>query len=95
MAHDWGARKTRAFMAALFLLAAPVQVGLLWWKLGEEVAAAFLWGLGMTPLVVAGSLLGIRLGNRLDRVRLRRVILIFLLFTAILSLMSPWLNRIN
>jgi uncharacterized membrane protein YfcA len=59
------------------------------------VADAFLWGLGMTPLVVAGSLLGIRLGNRLDRVRLRRVILIFLLFTAILSLMSPWLNRIN
>jgi uncharacterized membrane protein YfcA len=95
MAHDWGARKTRAFMAALFLLAAPVQVGLLWWKLGEEVADAFLWGLGMTPLVVAGSLLGIRLGNRLDRVRLRRAILIFLLFTAILSLMSPWLNRIN
>jgi uncharacterized membrane protein YfcA len=49
----------------------------------------------MTPLVVAGSLLGIRLGNRLDRVRLRRAILLFLLFTGILSLMSPWLNRIN
>jgi uncharacterized membrane protein YfcA len=95
MAHDWGARKTRAFMAALFLLVAPVQVALLWWKLGTEVADAFLWGLGMTPLVVAGSLLGIRLGNRLDRQRLRRAILLFLFLTALVSLASPWLSPGN
>jgi uncharacterized membrane protein YfcA len=95
MAHDWGARKTRAFMAALFLLAAPVQVALLWWKLGAEVADAFLCGLGMSPLVVAGSLLGIRLGNRLDRQRLRRAILLFLFLTALVSLASPWLSSTN
>ena len=93
MAHDWSALRTRAFMAALFLLAAPVQVGLLWWKLGEEVASAFAWGLGMIPLVVAGSLLGIRLGNRLDRVKLRKAIMLFLFFTALVSLLSPWLSR--
>ena len=93
MAHDWSAVKTRAFMAALFLLAAPVQVGLLWWKLGEEVAPAFAWGLGMIPLVVAGSLLGIRLGNRLDRIRLRRAIMVFLFLTALVSLLSPYLSR--
>jgi uncharacterized membrane protein YfcA len=95
MAHDWSALRTRAFMAALFLLAAPVQVGLLWWKLGEEVASAFAWGLGMTPLVVAGSLLGIRLGNRLDREKLRRAIRVFLLLTALVSLASPWLSGLN
>jgi len=93
MAHDWSARRARAFMAALFLLAAPVQVGLLWWKLGEEVASAFAWGVGMIPVVVAGSLLGIRLGNRLDRERLRRWIMLFLLATALLSLLSPYLSR--
>jgi uncharacterized membrane protein YfcA len=82
-------------MAALFLLAAPVQVALLWWKLGAEVADAFLWGLGMSPLVVAGSLLGIRLGNRLDRQRLRRAILLFLFLTALVSLASPWLSSTN
>ena len=92
MAHDWSARRTRAFMAALFLLAAPVQVGLLWWKLGEVVAPAFGWGLGMIPLVVAGSLLGIRLGNRLDREKLRRAIMLFLFLTALVSLFSPWLH---
>jgi uncharacterized membrane protein YfcA len=92
MAHDWNALRSRAFLAALFLLAAPVQVALLWWKLGEKVSDAFLWGLGMTPLVVAGSLAGIRLGNRLDRGRLRRLILLFLFLTAILSLSSPWLR---
>ena len=92
MAHDWSARRTRAFMAALFLLAAPVQVALLWWKLGEEVASAFAWGMGMIPAVVAGSLLGIRLGNRLDRERLRRWIILFLLATALISLFSPYLG---
>ncbi len=92
MAHDWSALRTRAFMAALFLTAAPVQVALLYWKLGDVVASAFLAGLLMTPLVVAGSLIGIRLGNRLDRERLRRVILLFLFLTGVVSIVSPWLR---
>jgi uncharacterized membrane protein YfcA len=92
MAHDWSALKTRAFMASLFLIAAPVQLGLLYWKLGDEVADFFLYGLLMTPLVIAGSLAGIRLGNRLDRERLRRLILFFLFLTGVASLLSPWLH---
>lgn len=92
MAHDWSALRTRAFMAALFLTAAPLQVVLLYWKLGESVASAFVVGLAMTPLVIAGSLLGIRLGNRLDREWLRRFILFFLFLTGVVSLFSPWLR---
>ncbi|WP_457606525.1 sulfite exporter TauE/SafE family protein [Nitratifractor sp.] len=91
MAHDWSALKSRAFMSALFLLAAPVQLALLYWKLGAEVSASFLLGLWMVPLVVAGSLLGIRLGNRLDRERLRKLILFFLFLTGLVSILSPWL----
>ncbi len=90
MAHDWSALRTRAFMSALFLLAAPVQLVLLYWKLGPEVAEYFLYGLLMTPLVIAGSLAGIHLGNRLDRERLRRLILFFLFLTGVVSLMSPF-----
>ena len=92
MAHDWSALRTRAFMAALFLMAAPVQVILLYWKLGDAVASAFVLGLAMTPLVVAGSLIGIRLGNRLDRERLRKAIFLFLFLTGVASLVSPWLR---
>jgi uncharacterized membrane protein YfcA len=92
MAHDWSARRSRAFMAALFLLAAPVQLALLWWKLGEEVADSFLLGFWMIPLVVAGSLAGIRLGNLLDRKRLRSIILFFLFLTGAFSLLGPWLR---
>lgn len=92
MAHDWSALKTRAFMVALFLMAAPVQLGLLYWKLGDEVADFFLYGLLMTPLVIAGSLAGIRLGNRLDKERLRRLILFFLFLTGLASLLGPWLH---
>ena len=92
MAHDWSALRTRAFMAALFFTAAPVQVLLLYWKLGDAVASSFVVGFAMTPLVLAGSLLGIRLGNRLDRDRLRRFILFFLLLTGVVSLLSPWIK---
>jgi len=92
MAHDWSALRTRAFMAALFLLAAPVQLALLWWKLGEEVADSFALGFWMIPLVVAGSLVGIRLGNRLDKERLRKMIMFFLFLTGLFSLLSPWLR---
>ncbi|ADV46032.1 TSUP family transporter [Nitratifractor salsuginis] len=92
MARDLSVLNTRAFMAALFLMAAPVQLGLLYWKLGDEVADFFLYGLLMTPLVIAGSLAGIRLGNRLDRERLRRLILFFLFLTGLASLLGPWLR---
>ena len=92
MAHDWSALRTRAFISALFFTTAPIQVLLLYWKLGDTVASAFVVGFATTPLVLAGSLLGIRLGNRLDRDRLRRFILFFLLLTGVVSLLSPWIN---
>ncbi len=95
MAHDWSAIKSRAFMAALFFIAAPVQLGLLYWKLVDEVAEFFLYGALMTPLVIASSLAGIHLGNRLNRKRLRRFIIFFLFLTGLASLLSPWLHFSN
>jgi uncharacterized membrane protein YfcA len=92
MAQEWSAQRTRAFMAALFLLAAPVQLALLWWKLGGEVADSFALGFWMIPLVVAGSLIGIRIGNRLNRERLRKTIMFFLFLTGLFSLLGPWIR---
>jgi len=91
MAHHWNARRTRAFVTLLFWVAAPVQIALLWWKLGDQVTEAFGWGLAATPLVIIATLIGVRIGDRFDRERLSKVILGLLLLTAVVSIVSPYL----
>lgn len=90
MAHRWSARRSRAFVTLLFWVAAPAQIALLWWKLGDQVVEAFGWGLTATPLVIIATLIGVRIGDRFDREKLRRVILGLLLLTAVVSILSPY-----
>lgn len=91
MAHHWSARRSRAFVTLLFWVAAPVQIALLWWKLGDQVAEAFGWGLAATPLVIIATLIGVRIGDRFDREKLRRLILGLLFLTAVVSIVTPYL----
>lgn len=91
MAHSWSARKTRAFISALFLMSAPVQIALLYWKLGDQVAEAFVWGIASTPIVIIAAMIGVRIGDTFDKKRLTKVVMIFLFLTAIISIISPYL----
>jgi len=91
MAHSWSARKTRAFISALFLMAAPVQIALLYWKLGDQVTDAFLWGMAATPIVIIAALIGVRIGDTFDKQKLTKAVMFFLFLTAIISIISPYL----
>jgi len=91
MAHDWEPGRIRAFVSFLFLVAAPVQIVLLYWKLGDQVAHAFILGSMMLPVVIAATLIGIRIGNTFDRKRLKNAVIFFLFLTAIVSIFSPYL----
>ena len=91
MAHNWSARRTRAFISALFLAAAPVQIALLYWKLGDQVADAFMWGIASTPIVIIAALIGVRIGDTFDKQKLTRAVMAFLFLTAIISIFSPYL----
>ncbi len=92
MAHDWHPKRIRAFVTALFWIAAPVQIALLYARLGEESARAFGWGLLLLPVVIVAALLGVRIGNTFDRARLQQAVTLFLFLTAIVSIVSPWLR---
>lgn len=92
MAHEWPAKRTRAFISALFLLAAPVQISLLYWKLGDAVSDAFLYGIAATPIVIISALIGVKIGNTFDREKLKKMVMIFLFLTAIVSILSPYLS---
>ncbi len=92
MAHDWSARRTRAFITTLFLAASPVQIALLYLKFGDELAQSFLWGIAATPIVVAGALIGVKIGDGFDKAKLRKAVMFFLFLTALLSIFSPYLE---
>jgi len=91
MAHNWEPKRTRAFVSFLFLIAAPVQIVLLYWKLGDQVGHAFGWGMMMLPVVIIATLIGIRIGNTFDRARLKKAVMFFLFLTAVVSIVSPYL----
>jgi uncharacterized membrane protein YfcA len=67
-----------------------VQIGLLYWKLGDQVASAFGWGIAFLPPVIVATLIGIRIGNSFDRKRLKNAVNLFLFLTAIVSIVSPY-----
>jgi uncharacterized membrane protein YfcA len=89
MAHRWSNRQTRAFMLALFLLAAPLQLTLLYLFSGGAILGALLTGLAFAPLVALGSTLGVRLGNYIAKKRLRQIAYGILLVTALASILAP------
>ena len=90
MAHDWEPKRIRGFVSFLFWVSAPVQIGLLYWKLGDQVASAFGWGIAFLPPVIVATLIGIRIGNSFDRKRLKNAVNLFLFLTAIVSIVSPY-----
>ncbi len=89
MAHRWSSQEVRAFLLALFLLASPLQISLLYLSAGQSIAAALWTGLVLAPLVIAGSVAGVRLGNRISRDRLQQAALAVLFVTAVVSILAP------
>lgn len=91
-AHRWSNKQTRAFLLSLFLLAAPLQLLLLYIASGGEVAGALLTGLAFAPVVAIGSTIGVRLGNLIATSTLRQIALRILFVTATVSILAPVMN---
>ncbi len=92
MAHDWPAKKARAFLWATFLMLSPVNTVLLVWKFGGGIWGPVLLGLCLAPLVVLGSEAGMRAGGLMSRQRLRAAAFGLLLLLALASLLGPMLG---
>ena len=93
MAHQWEPRRTRAFITVVFLFGSPIQIALLYWKFGSDLSHAFLWGIMAAPLVILAALVGVRIGDKFDKVKLKKMVMLFLFLTAILSIFSPYLHK--
>jgi uncharacterized membrane protein YfcA len=90
MAHRWSALEIRAFLSALFFIASPFLLGLLYYNFGKELLDYFITGLSFTPVVVLGTLLGVKLGNRLNHKKLKKIVMGLLVLTSVVSIISPY-----
>ncbi len=93
MAHDWEPRRSRAFITTVFLFSSPLQIALLYWRFGDTLSQSFLWGIAVTPIVILGVLIGVRVGNSFDKAKLRKAVMLFLVLTAFLSIFSPYFTN--
>ncbi len=93
MAHNWSSHRTRGFLFAVFLTAIPLQLVLLTFTFDTaRILRAILIALAYSPLVWFGTRIGLRLGHRISKEKLRIVAYLFLLAIG-LSAVVPALLR--
>lgn len=72
-AQRWEPRSTRSFLIAVFLFTLPPNLWLLVHMVGPELVSSIMRGFLFGPLVIAGALLGVWLGDKLSREQLTRL----------------------
>jgi uncharacterized membrane protein YfcA len=90
MAHDWSPRKTRGFLFAVFATTIPIQIALLWWTFGASIPWMVAFGFALFPAVYLGTAIGLPIGNRMQKSRLRAIAYGILLLIGISSMASSW-----
>ena len=93
MAHDWPARKTRGFLFAVFATSIPVQLVLLSVTFGTSILWYAALGVALVPLVYVAAAVGLPIGNRLGRKRLRYLAYILLLAIGVSTMLAAALNH--
>jgi uncharacterized membrane protein YfcA len=86
MAHDWPTLRARGFLWLSYLMQCPFAIVLLWLQFGHPILGPMLLGALFTPVVVAGSILGVRLGGYMSRGHLRLAMTILLAMIGVTSL---------
>lgn len=82
-AKDFTAKQARAFTLSLFLLNAPVQILLLYLLSDSMNGEVLLIGLALSPLIIIGSTMGVRIGNRFSKPTLNIVAMAVLAIIAL------------
>ena len=88
----FSANRARSFLFAMYLTNFLPQLALMLWAFGPKLLTSVLVALLALPLIVLGSLLGLKLGNRLGDKGLRPVTYVLLIWIAIACLLDPWLS---
>jgi uncharacterized membrane protein YfcA len=85
----WSAAKSRGFLFFCSAALIPLMALLLLWRFGHEATAPALVALLAMPLVFIGLGTGLKLGQRLDKARFRRLTYALLTLIAIAAIIGP------
>lgn len=88
-AHDWGTRRTRGFLFAMYLISLLPALGVLYCFFGNRIVVAAVGATILIPWLWIVSQAGLKTGTWLGRDRLRRVTLGLLLLMGISGLAAP------
>ncbi|MEX0744683.1 MAG: TSUP family transporter [Phycisphaeraceae bacterium] len=91
MAHDWPPQVVRSFHWVGGLLLAPVSIGMLWLRFGEQAIDASFIAAGYVPLTLGGTALGLWAGSHLSMARLRIATFVVLIIVSVSLIVSPLL----
>ncbi|MHB0936788.1 MAG: TSUP family transporter [Armatimonadota bacterium] len=93
LGHHWSSEQLRASLFTIFSLTVPAEFVLLRLKFGMEPIYAGLFGLALTPLVIAGTTLGLWLSSKLPTAHLRRAMIGLLAVLAVYAIVQPFFQR--
>lgn len=89
MFQPWTAKQSRGFLFAMLFYGMIPLALILAWKFGESSIDGLILGTLGLPVVFIGTAMGIRIGNRLDRKKLKSYALLALFLIGISALLRP------
>ncbi len=92
VAQNWSSKASRSFLTASYWSILPIQIILLLTTFGKPIADTGIQALYFLPIVLVGVFLGIIVGNKFDKARLRYLVQALLLVTGLASLLAPYLG---
>lgn len=95
MAHDWSTQETRGFLFAVFATSIPVQIVLLSLTFGTSILWNVAIGIAFLPLVYLGTVVGLPIGNRMAKDKLRRIAYAILLVIGVSAVVPAFLAQLN
>lgn len=93
MAHDWPPEKTRGFLFGAFATSIPPQLFFLSLTFGPAILWSAALGVALLPLVYLGSRVGLPLGSRMNRDKLRAVAYVILAAIGLSAIIPALLGR--
>ncbi len=95
MAHEWSTHRTRGFLFAVFSISIPFQIILLYVTFGSSILWSTAIGIAFLPLVYFGTVVGLPVGNRMAKDRLRRIAYAILLVVGISAVLPVILIQLK
>ena len=93
MSHDWPTKKIRGFLFSVFAMSIPIQIVILFFTFGQTILESTLIGIAFIPIVYLGTVIGLPIGNKMGKDKLKRIAYGILLFIGLCAIISAFLGK--